>query len=90
MRPFNTFWGRVNPELLGLVELPVVAVETTEEGRFSRFGNWNGRETGTRPPSIPNPSGRDGPAEPSRALEDDTCESGDAVAVDTDVIVFTP
>lgn len=34
-------------------------------GRFSSGGNWKGKDTGTRPPSIPNPIGRDG-AEPSR------------------------
>lgn len=34
-------------------------------GRFSSEGNWKGRDTGTRPPSIPNPRGRV-EAEPSR------------------------
>lgn len=28
-------------------------------GRFSSGGNWKGRDTGTRPPSIPKPRGRD-------------------------------
>lgn len=72
----DSLWGRLNPELLGLVETPEVAVETTDEGRFSRFGNWNGRETGTSPPNIPKPRGRDGPAELSRVLADDTCTRG--------------
>lgn len=31
-------------------------------------GNWKGRETGTRPPSIPNPRGREGGTEPKRLL----------------------
>lgn len=34
-------------------------------GRFSSGGNW--KDTGTRPPSIPNPRGRE-EAEPSRLL----------------------
>lgn len=90
MRPFNKFWGRVKPELLGFVEPLVAAVDITDEGRFSRLGNWNGRETGTKPPNIPKPKGKDWVAEPNRALEDDTCESCEAAAVETDVIVFTP
>lgn len=36
-------------------------------GRFSNEGNWKGNDTGTRPPSIPKPRGRD-EAEPSRPL----------------------
>lgn len=28
-------------------------------GRFSSEGNWKGKDTGTSPPSIPNPRGRD-------------------------------
>lgn len=91
MRFFNTLGERLKPEALALLEPLLDAVETTDEGRFSRFGNWKGRETGTRPPNIPNPRGRAGAAEPSRAEDDDTCASGETdVAVDTDVIVFTP
>ena len=58
-----------------MMEGPVpAALVTTGGGRLSREGNWKGRETGTRPPSMPKPSGRDGPAEPRRALPaDDTC-----------------
>lgn len=38
-------------------------------------GNWKGRETGTRPPSIPKPRGREGGTEPKRLLPEaeDTC-----------------
>lgn len=54
--------------------LPAAALVTPGGGKLSSEGNWKGRETGTRPPSIPKPSGREGPAEPSRALPaDDTC-----------------
>lgn len=34
-------------------------------------GNWKGKETGTRPPSIPKPRGREGGTEPKRLLPED-------------------
>lgn len=38
--------------------------------KLSSDGNWKGRETGTRPPSIPKPRGRGGVTEPKRLLPD--------------------
>lgn len=72
--------------------MPAAALVTPGGGKLSSEGNWKGRETGTRPPSIPKPSGREGPAEPSRALPaDDTCDNcGEADAEETDVIGFAP
>lgn len=56
-----------NAALLLAVEPLAAAPEPAvpRGGRFSSGGNWKGRDTGTRPPSIPNPRGR-GEAEPSR------------------------
>lgn len=34
--------------------------------KLSSGGNWKGRETGTRPPSMPKPRGSEGGTEPSR------------------------
>lgn len=59
---------RVENDALLLAAEPLAAVlepAVPSGGRFSSWGNWKGRDTGTRPPSIPNPRGRD-VAEPSR------------------------
>lgn len=64
----HSLWVRVeNGALLLAVEPPAAVLEPAvpSGGRFSSEGNWKGRDTGTRPPSIPNPRGRD-EAEPSR------------------------
>lgn len=39
--------------------------------KFRSDGNWKGKETGTRPPSIPKPRGRVGGTEPKRLLPED-------------------
>lgn len=66
----HSLWVRVEngglllaAELLGAVLEPAAP----SEGRFNSDGNWKGRDTGTSPPSIPKPSGRD-EAELSRLL----------------------
>lgn len=58
-----------NGVLLLAVELLAAVLEPAvpSGGRLSSGGNWKGRETGTKPPSIPKPRGRDG-AELSRLL----------------------
>lgn len=58
----NSLCVRVeNAALLLAAELLVAGLEppVPSWGRFSMEGNWNGRDTGTRPPSIPKPRGRD-------------------------------
>lgn len=50
-------------ELLAVVLMPAVLREL----RLSREGNWKGNETGTRPPNIPKPRGREDD-EPKREL----------------------
>ena len=68
----HSLWVRENAELLLLlVEEPLAPVlepaVPPNGGRFKSEGNWKGRDTGTSPPNIPKPSGRDG-AEPRRLL----------------------
>lgn len=58
-----------NGALLLAAELLAAVLEfaALSEGRFNSEGNWKGSDTGTSPPSIPNPIGRD-EAELSRLL----------------------
>lgn len=64
----HSLWVKVeNDALLLAAEPPAVVLEPAAPsgGRFNSWGNWKGRDTGTRPPSIPNPRGSE-EAEPSR------------------------
>lgn len=63
----HSLWVRVENDALLLAAEPAAVLEPAvpSGGRFSSEGNWKGRDTGTRPPSIPNPRGRV-EAEPSR------------------------
>lgn len=58
----HSLWVRVENGALLLAAEPLDAVlepAVPSCDRFSSGGNWKGRDTGTRPPSIPNPRGRD-------------------------------
>lgn len=64
----HSLWVKVeNAALLLAAELLVAVLEPPVPSwdRFSMGDKWKGRDTGTRPPSIPNPRGRE-EAEPSR------------------------
>lgn len=66
----HSLWVRVENGALLLAAEPLAAAlepAAPSGDRFSSGGNWKGRDTGTRPPSIPKPRGRD-EAEPSRPL----------------------
>lgn len=58
----HSLWVRVENGALLLAAEPLAAVlelAAPSGGRFSSGGNWKGRDTGTRPPSMPKPRGRD-------------------------------
>lgn len=68
LRARHSLWVRVENDALLLAAEPLAAVlepAVPKGGKFNSGGNWKGSDTGTRPPSIPKPRGRDG-AEPSR------------------------
>lgn len=58
----HSLWVRVENDALLLAAEPLDAAlepAAPSGGRLSSGGNWKGRDTGTRPPSIPKPRGRD-------------------------------
>lgn len=75
--PCPTFCVSVEKGTLLLAVEPLAVVlepAVARELRLSREGNWKGKDTGTRPPNIPKPRGRE-EEEPSKELLPDveTC-----------------
>lgn len=59
--------------LAAVAEAVLLGGPLARGGRFSRDGNWNGRDTGTSPPNIPKPRGREGGEARRPPPAEDTC-----------------